>query len=103
GDDIASVIAGYPWFNDWGRDTMISLEGLTLVTGRAEEARRILRTFAQYIKDGMIPGNVPDGAGDAVYNACDATLWFFHALDRYVAATGDGETLDLILPKLVEV
>ena len=103
GDDICSVIAGYPWFNDWGRDTMISLEGLTLVTGRGEEARWILRTFAQYIKDGLIPDNIPDGQGTPVYHACDATLWFFHALDRYVARTGDSETLNIILPKLLEV
>ncbi len=103
GDDIASVIAGYPWFNDWGRDTMISLEGLTLVTGRPEEAKWILRTFAQYVRDGLIPDNIPDGEAEGVYHACDATLWFFHAVDRYVAATGDRETLDLIRPKLVEV
>jgi predicted glycogen debranching enzyme len=103
GDEICSVIAGYPWFNDWGRDTMISLEGLTLVTGRGEEARWILRTFAQYVKDGLIPDNIPDGQGEPVYHACDATLWFFHAVDRYVARTGDRETLDIILPKLLEV
>ncbi|MDA8232687.1 MAG: glycogen debranching enzyme N-terminal domain-containing protein [Magnetospirillum sp.] len=103
GDDIRSVIAGYPWFNDWGRDTMISLEGLTLVTGRQQEARWILSTFAQYVRDGLIPDNVPDGQTEGVYHAADATLWFFHAVGRYVAATGDQSTLALILPKLVDI
>jgi len=100
GDEVRSVIAGYPWFNDWGRDTMISLEGLTLVTGRPDEARRILRTFAAYERDGLIPNNIPDGGTEGVYHAADASLWFFHALDRYLATTGDTETLDLILPVL---
>ncbi|MDO8608376.1 MAG: amylo-alpha-1,6-glucosidase [Phaeospirillum sp.] len=100
GDDVRSVIAGYPWFNDWGRDTMISLEGLTLVTGRPDDAKWILRTFASYERDGLIPNNIPDGGTDGVYHAADASLWFFHALDRYVAATGDRDTLRVILPTL---
>lgn len=100
GTEVRSVIAGYPWFNDWGRDTMIALEGLTLVTGRPDEARRILLTFAAYERDGLIPNNIPDGGTEGVYHAADASLWFFHALDRYLAATGDGETLELILPVL---
>lgn len=103
GDGLCSIIAGYPWFNDWGRDTMIGLEGLTLVTGRHGEARDILRTFARYLKDGLIPDNIPDGPWPPVYHTADATLWFFHALDRYVAATGDTETLAWVLPKLEEV
>lgn len=103
GDGLCSIIAGYPWFNDWGRDTMIGLEGLTLVTGRWAEARDILRTFARYLKDGLIPDNIPDGPWPPVYHTADATLWFFHALDRYVAHSGDMETLELILPKLEEV
>lgn len=103
GDGLCSIVAGYPWFNDWGRDTMIGLEGLTLVTGRWAEARDILRTFARYLKDGLIPDNIPDGPWPPVYHTADATLWFFHALDRYVAHTGDMETLELILPKLEEV
>ena len=61
--DGRSVIAGYHWFNDWGRDTMISLPGLTLATGRAEEAASILRTFARYLADGLLPNNFPDSAG----------------------------------------
>lgn len=103
GDDICSIIAGYPWFNDWGRDTMISLEGLTLVTGRHREARQILGTFVQYIQDGLIPCNVPDGRSKGVYHAADATLWFFHAIDRYVTQSGDTAFLTEILPKLVDI
>jgi hypothetical protein len=100
GDDARSVIAGYPWFMDWGRDTMISLEGLTMVTGRLRDSGAILRTFAHYVKDGLIPNNIPDGGGEGVYHAADATLWFFHALSRHVAHSGDRETLNLILPVL---
>lgn len=103
GDGLCSIIAGYPWFNDWGRDTMIGLEGLTLATGRWGEARDVLRTFARYLKDGLIPDNIPDGPWPPVYHTADATLWFFHAVERYVSATGDTETLALILPKLSEV
>ncbi|MBC7908797.1 MAG: glycogen debranching enzyme family protein [Rhodospirillaceae bacterium] len=103
GDGLCSIVAGYPWFNDWGRDTMIGLEGLTLITGRWTEARDILRTFARYLKDGLIPDNIPDGPWPPVYHTADATLWFFHAVERYVTATGDTETLALILPKLAEV
>jgi predicted glycogen debranching enzyme len=77
------VIAGYHWFTDWGRDTMISLEGLTLTTGRWLEAGYILRTFAYYVRDGLIPNMFPDGAKDGKYNTADATLWFFHAISRY--------------------
>ena len=77
--DGQSVIAGYPWFGDWGRDTMISLPGLTLATGRPEIALRILRTFASFVSEGMLP-NVFPGAGDrADYNTADASLWFFEA------------------------
>lgn len=103
GEDLCSVIAGYPWFNDWGRDAMISLEGLTLVTGRHREARQILSTFVQYIQDGLIPCNVPDGRSEGVYQAADATLWFIHAVGRYVAHSGDTATLTAMLPKLAEI
>ncbi len=103
GDGLCSTIAGYPWFNDWGRDTMIGLEGLTLITGRYDAARDILRTFARYLKDGLIPDNIPDGPWPPVYHTADATLWFFHAIDRYVTATGDSETLLLLLPRLRDV
>jgi predicted glycogen debranching enzyme len=100
GDEARTVIAGYHWFTDWGRDTMISLEGLTLCTGRAREAGYILRTFAHYVRDGLIPNMFPEGAHEGLYHTADATLWFFHALDRYVRATGDRATLRELLPTL---
>jgi predicted glycogen debranching enzyme len=97
------VIAGYHWFTDWGRDTMISLEGLTLVTGRQVEAGYILRTFAHYIRDGLIPNMFPEGEKEGLYHTADATLWFFHAIARYLACTGDHMTLDALYPKLKTV
>lgn len=103
GDEARTVIAGYYWFTDWGRDTMISLEGLTLCTGRHREARAILRTFAHYIKDGLIPNLFPEGRRTGLYHTADATLWFFHALDRYYEMTGDRDTLMVLYPALKEV
>ena len=103
GDEGRTVIAGYHWFTDWGRDTMISLEGLTLSTGRHVEAGYILRTFAQYVRDGLIPNLFPEGEKEGLYHTADATLWFFHALDRYLEATDDQPTLRQILPKLVDI
>ncbi len=103
GDDARSVIAGYHWFTDWGRDTMISLEGLTLTTGRVAEAGCILRTFALHLRDGLIPNFFPDGKTEGVYHTADATLWFFQALHRYLEATGDRDTLRQLLPKLLDI
>ena len=103
GDEVRTVIAGYHWFTDWGRDTMISLEGLTLTTGRAAEAGYILRTFAEYVRDGLIPNLFPEHDTGGLYHTADATLWFFHALDRYIEHTGDRETLQWLLPKLIEI
>jgi predicted glycogen debranching enzyme len=103
GDDIRTVIAGYHWFTDWGRDTMISLEGLTLTTGRAFEARWILHTFADYVKDGLIPNMFPEGTNEGLYHTADATLWFFQALSRYWQATGDDVTLRQIFPLLENI
>src|SRR5437016_5885946 len=103
GDEVRTVIAGYHWFTDWGRDTMISLEGLTLVTGRSLEAGYILRTFAYYVRDGLIPNMFPDGAKEGRYNTADATLWFFHALNRYLEYTKDRTTLELLLPTLTDI
>jgi len=103
GDEVRTVIAGYHWFTDWGRDTMISLEGLTLVTGRCLEAGYILRTFAHYIRDGLIPNMFPDRAKEGKYHTADATLWFFHALGRYLERTKDHNTLKLLLPILVDM
>ncbi len=103
GDEIRTIIAGYHWFTDWGRDTMISLEGLTLCTGRKMEAGWILRMFAHHMKDGLIPNMFPDKEHSGIYNTADATLWFFHALARYVELTGDRHTLQSLLPQLVEM
>jgi predicted glycogen debranching enzyme len=103
GDEIRTVIAGYHWFTDWGRDTMISLEGLTLTTRRFTEAGWILRTFAHYIRKGLLPNLFPEGKNEGLYHTADATLWFFHALSRYVELSGDRETLRLILPKLIDI
>jgi predicted glycogen debranching enzyme len=103
GDEARTVIAGYHWFTDWGRDTMIGLEGLTLTTGRHEEAGYILRTFARYVREGLIPNLFPEGKRQGLYHTADATLWFFHAVARYLAATGDRATLRSVLPKLVDI
>jgi len=103
GDELRSVIAGYHWFTDWGRDTMISLDGLTLTTGRFQEAAWILRTFAHYVRDGLIPNMFPEGQNEGLYHTADATLWFFHALHRYVERTNDFETLDFLLELLQEI
>jgi predicted glycogen debranching enzyme len=102
GDEVRTVVAGYHWFTDWGRDTMISLEGLTLATGREAEAGNILRTFARYMRDGLIPNLFPEGHREGLYHTADATLWFFHAVSRYLEATGDRETLRILLPRLRE-
>ncbi|MGH8099997.1 MAG: amylo-alpha-1,6-glucosidase, partial [Chthoniobacterales bacterium] len=103
GDEVRTVIAGYHWFTDWGRDTMISLEGLTLTTGRWLEAGYVLRTFAYYVREGLIPNMFPDGATKGKYNTADATLWFFHALGRYFALSEDQITLKLLLPTLIDM
>src|SRR6059058_4253842 len=103
GDEVRTVIAGYHWFTDWGRDTMISLEGLTLVTGRQTEAGYILRTFAHYVRDGLIPNMFPEGEKEGLYHTADATLWFFHALARYIDITNDRTTLKLLLPALIDI
>ncbi|MGI8481357.1 MAG: amylo-alpha-1,6-glucosidase, partial [Chthoniobacterales bacterium] len=103
GDEVRTVIAGYHWCTDWGRDTMISLEGLALTTGRWVEAGYILRTFAHYVRDGLIPNMFPDGKNEGLYHTADATLWFFHALGRYLDQTHDEITRDLLLPTLVQI
>ena len=103
GGEARTVIAGYHWFTDWGRDTMISLEGLALVTGRHAEAGYILRTFAHHVRDGLIPNLFPEGETGGLYHTADATMWFFHALDRYLDVTGERATLSLLLPKLRDI
>jgi predicted glycogen debranching enzyme len=103
GDEVRTVIAGYHWFTDWGRDTMISLEGLTLCTGREREAGYILRTFGHYVRDGLIPNMFPEGTREGLYHTADATLWFFHAIHRYLQITRDRSTLRQLLPTLTSI
>jgi predicted glycogen debranching enzyme len=103
GEEAHTIIAGYHWFTDWGRDTMISLEGLTLVTGRHDEAANLLRTFGRYVRDGLIPNLFPEGEKEGLYHTADATLWYFHALDRYLKATGDVAMLEHLLPTLRDI
>ena len=103
GDDVRTVIAGYHWFTDWGRDTMISLEGLTLTTRRYREGGYILRTFGQYVRDGLIPNMFPEGDREGLYHTADATLWYFHAVERYTQITRDDETLRALLPVFLDI
>lgn len=103
GEQARTIIAGYHWFTDWGRDTMISLEGLTLVTGRHAEAGYILRTFISHVRDGLIPNFFPDRSTEGVYHTADATLWYFHALSRYLDVTGDRSMLRNHLPVLKSI
>ena len=99
-----TVIAGYPWFSDWGRDTMISLAGLTLATNRTEIARNILLEFSEHISRGMLPNRFPDAGSEAEYNTVDATLWYFEAVRAYAAKTADYEFVrDELYEKLVEI
>ncbi len=99
-----TVIAGYPWFSDWGRDTMIALQGLTLTTRRYDAAKSILTEFSRHISDGMLPNRFPDEGEVPDYNTVDATLWYFEAIRAYIAETGDLELVrgDLF-EKLVDI
>jgi predicted glycogen debranching enzyme len=101
--DGRSVIAGYHWFADWGRDTMIALPGLTLATGRAEVAKQILLAFSRYVDRGMLPNNFPDAGGSPEYNTVDAALWYFEAVRQYFADTGDKPTLQKLFPVLAGI
>lgn len=98
-----SIIAGYPWFSDWGRDTMIALPGLTLTTGRAADAAKILRTFARFVDRGMLPNRFPDAGETPEYNTVDATLWYFEAIRAYFAATNDLELVRELQPVLADI
>ena len=98
-----TMIAGYPWFGDWGRDTMISLRGLTLTTGRPAIARQILLTFSRYLDWGLLPNLLPDGGEMPEYNAVDAILWYFEAIRSYFNQSQDFEFLRTIYPALTEV
>lgn len=101
--DGRSIIAGYHWFGDWGRDTMISLPGLTLVTGRYSEAAQILRTYAAYVDQGMLPNRFPDEGDTPEYNTVDATLWYFNAIQEYLNVTRDTALLRELYPALQEI
>jgi predicted glycogen debranching enzyme len=101
--DGKSIIAGYHWFSDWGRDTMIALPGLTLATGRPEVAASILRTYAQFVDQGMLPNRFPDAGETPEYNTVDATLWYFIAVREYVNATGDKGLLRDLFPVLADI
>jgi predicted glycogen debranching enzyme len=98
-----TIIAGYHWFADWGRHTMISLPGLALCTGRPEIASLILRTFARYVSQGMLPNNFPDSGSNPEYNTVDATLWYFQAIWAYYIVTKDWETVGQLFPVLKEI
>jgi predicted glycogen debranching enzyme len=98
-----TVIAGYPWFTDWGRDSMISLPGLLLSTGRYSEARGLLKAFASYTDRGLIPNRFPDSGEVPEYNTADATLWMFHALNAYTNVTNDWSLVKELYPTLREI
>ncbi|MEB3267967.1 MAG: amylo-alpha-1,6-glucosidase, partial [Leptolyngbya sp.] len=98
-----TVIAGYPWFGDWGRDTMIALPGLTLTTGRFAVAKGILQTFARYVNQGMVPNLFPEAGERPSYNTVDGTLWYLEAVGAYGAATGDLDLLRDLFPTLVDI
>src|SRR5262249_5050318 len=91
GRTLTSIIAGYPWFSDWGRDTFISMRGLLLSTGRFKEALEVLQAFAPLQRRGLIPNCFDDGSGAPQYNTVDASLWFIHAAGEYVRMTADRE------------
>ena len=103
GSTGTTVIAGYPWFTDWGRDTMIALPGLTLATRRFDTAADILRTFARHVDRGLLPNRFPDGGEAAEYNTVDATLWYFIAIDEYARASGDQQLARDLYPVLAGI
>jgi predicted glycogen debranching enzyme len=101
--DGCSIIAGYHWFGDWGRDTMIALPGLTLATGRANAAKQILLAFSRYVDGGMLPNNFPDAGGKPEYNTVDAALWYFESIRQYFEATQDAVALQKLFPVLASM
>jgi predicted glycogen debranching enzyme len=98
GADLKTIIAGYPWFSDWGRDTMIALPGICLVTGKYDDAKKILKAFASSVSEGMLPNRFLDHGEKPEYNTIDATLWFFQAIYKYFSYTNDKEFVREILP-----
>jgi predicted glycogen debranching enzyme len=104
GNHRSSIVAGYHWFTDWGRDTMISLPGLTLLTGKFDTARQILSAFAEHLSEGMIPNRFPDEGDQPDYNTVDATLWFVHAIGEFLKRTGDLSLVrDRLYSQLIEI
>jgi len=102
--DSKTILAGYHWFTDWGRDTMIALPGLTLVTKRFDDARDILYTFSKYVKNGLIPNMFPDEGQEPIYNTVDAPLWYFEAVYKYLQYTNDYEFVkEKLYPSLKEI
>ena len=100
---LMTILAGLPWFTDWGRDTMIAFSGLTLATRRFSDAREILSTFAQYVHHGMVPNMFPDDGQDPLYNTADASLWYFYAVDAYLKVTGQPSDYDYIQRRIYPV
>ncbi|MEM9775800.1 MAG: amylo-alpha-1,6-glucosidase [Chloroflexota bacterium] len=103
GPDGHSIIAGYPWFSDWGRDTMVGIPGLTLCSGREEIAKSILSTYAKYVDKGMLPNRFPDVGEKPEYNAADASLWYFQAIRTYLEATDDIDFIRELYPVLQDI
>ena len=101
--DGRSILAGFPWFSDWGRDTMVALPGLTLTTGRPEIAASILRTYAQFVDQGMIPNRFPDAGEWPEYNTVDATLWYIESIRVYYETTGDSALIRELFPVLKDI
>jgi predicted glycogen debranching enzyme len=103
GESAKSIIAGYPWFSDWGRDTMIALPGLTLAMGQLDIAADILRTFARFVSEGMLPNRFPDAGEAPEYNTVDATLWYFEAVQQYFEHSGDRALIASLYPILSDI
>lgn len=97
-----TIMAGYPWFNDWGRDTMIALQGLTLATKRFNDTRQILKSFAKYVNKGLVPNVFPDEGLKPFYNTADASMWYFYSVDKYLEYTGDDEDYEFIKNEIYE-
>lgn len=98
-----TIVAGYPWFNDWGRDTMIAFTGATLATGRFQDAKSVLKTFAEYCSQGMLPNNFPDSEKDSpMYNTIDGSLWYFHGIYKYLEYTNDYKFIEENIYKTME-
>ena len=103
-DESKTIVAGYPWFGDWGRDTFISLTGLCLVSDRFDDARSIIQGYAQFVDGGMIPNRFPPFGEDPAYNTADATLWYIHAIDRYLTYSGDWTFIaDVMYPVVADI